>query len=368
MPSTEAKSSRYRAYREHPDFPWLHPDHPETIERFLRERGFLDPGQVIRSCTPAGSGAMNLTLRINTSAGSLILKQARPWVEKYDHIAAPWDRDAAERRFYEYANAKTSLQALVPKLIGSDPASHVLLLEDVPGAMDLTSLYHDKSERLHDREVEQLATFLAELHNGPRAGEDPEYANAAMRELNYAHLFEVPLQENNGVDLDGHEQGLARAARKFRSDDSVRRALRATGRAYMKHGPALLHGDFYPGSWLRSPDGIRVIDFEFSFPGEPSIDVGCAVAHLALAQQELAQAQHFIGCYHERATAGRLDPFSVARYAGMEVARRLIGVAQLPLAHATPGTADQALRQDLLFRARDALLEGRIEPLFANSR
>ena len=41
----------------------------------------------------AGAGNMNLALRVTTRDGrSLILKQGRPWVEKYAHIPAPFER------------------------------------------------------------------------------------------------------------------------------------------------------------------------------------------------------------------------------------------------------------------------------------
>ena len=40
----------------------------------------------------AGEGNMNLTLRVQTEERSFILKQARPWVEKYPDIPAPKER------------------------------------------------------------------------------------------------------------------------------------------------------------------------------------------------------------------------------------------------------------------------------------
>ena len=43
---------------------------------------------------------MNCTLRVTTTRRSFILKQARPWVEKYPQIAAPVERARVEAAFY----------------------------------------------------------------------------------------------------------------------------------------------------------------------------------------------------------------------------------------------------------------------------
>ena len=100
------------------------------------------------------------------------------------------------------------------------------------------------------------------------------------------------------------------------------------GDRYRSAGGPLVHGDYFPGSWLRTDVGIRIIDPEFCFQGDREIDVGCAVAHLVLARQPPAVAQRFLDGYGSCAC----DPGAIARYAAMEIVRRLIGVAQLPIA------------------------------------
>src|SRR2546421_5684303 len=67
------------------------------------------------SAAPAGEGNMNYTLRIGTSERSFVMKQARPWVEKYPHIAAPWDR--ALMRSEEHTSELQSRSDLVCRLL-----------------------------------------------------------------------------------------------------------------------------------------------------------------------------------------------------------------------------------------------------------
>jgi 5-methylthioribose kinase len=344
-------SLRAEAVATHPGFPWLAADDPAGVTSYLRARGFLSAGETPERVERAGEGNMNLTLRIVTDRRSLVLKQARPWVERYDHIAAPWERARFERRFYERAAGIPAVAAAMPRLLGADDDAHTLLLEDLPGARDLTDLY--AGGRLAEAEVDALADYLGALHAATRGAPDPGFANRAMRELNYAHIFVVPYEPGNGVDLETREPGLTAAAERLAGDDAFRGALAATGRCYLADGPCLLHGDYFPGSWLRTANGPRVIDPEFCFYGDPEVDVGCALAHLALARQDPALAARFLARY------GAADEARAARFAAAEIARRLLGVAQLPI---PPSDGSRAA---ILGRAREAMVAGSLAGLHA---
>lgn len=368
---------REDAIRAHPDFPWLAGEDADGLASYLESRGFLDKGESFVRSERAGEGNMNLTLRIYTSTRRFILKQSRPWVEKYPEIAAPWNRSQSELRFYQRVQTIPAVATRMPTLIAGEQADGVLLLEDLPNARDFTSLYLAGSvaavqtgdpaaetasaDALLDGEIEELAAYLAALHSTTRGEVASEFANREMRRLNHSHLFVVPLATDNGLDLDAFEVGLADAAQGLRNDAPYRKALAATGDRYLRDGPCLVHGDYYPGSWLRTPAGIRVIDPEFSFPGDPEVDLGCAVAHLALAGQARLRAERFLTAY--AAEAPDLEPGRLARYAAVEVMRRLIGVAQLPLPTAAPEDPPGP-RSRLLERSRRAMTSGQVADLF----
>jgi 5-methylthioribose kinase len=177
-----------------------------------------------------------------------------------------------------------------------------------------------------------------------------------MRQLNYTHCFEVPLDPRNGLLLDRFEPGLGDAAERLAAEDAFRGVVAEAGARYLSAGGPLVHGDYFPGSWLRTPAGIRVIDPEFCFLGERAIDVGCAVAHLVLARQAPDAALRFLDAYGDDPRV--VDPGALARYAAVEIVRRLIGVAQLPIA------PTRGWRAALLARAREAALEGSLTPLW----
>jgi 5-methylthioribose kinase len=338
----------------HPGFPWLDAGDLDGLRVFLSRRGWLTPTETLVACERAGEGNMNLTVRVRTDRRTVIVKQARPWVEKYDHIAAPWERGESERWFYERVATIPEVAAHMPRLLGSDPASRVLLLEDLEGAHDLSGVY--AGARLEAEELDRLALVLRALHDAT-AGDPPQPPfNRAMRELNHAHCFVVPLDPRNGLPLDRFEPGLAAASAALASDAALRAVVAEMGERYLGTGGPLIHGDWFPGSWLRTAAGIRVIDPEFCFRGEREIDVGCGAAHLVLARQAPHTARRFLDAYG--ANADRCDPAAVARYAAIEIMRRVIGVAQLPIA------PTRGWRTALLARAREAALEGSLEPLW----
>jgi 5-methylthioribose kinase len=349
-------SLRSDAMRAHPHFPWLDPERPAELEGYLRERGWLAEEEQFLACERAGEGNMNLTLRVRTERRSLILKQARPWVEKYDHIAAPWDRARMEQRFYERVAAIGGVAERMPRVLGSDPNGRVLVLEDLGEARDLTNVYGD--DALAREDIDVLAEFVATLHAATHGEPDPSLANREMRKLNHEHIYVVPVADDNGLPLEELEPGLGRAAAELREDPAFRSALRETGERYLADGPVLVHGDYFPGSWLRTAAGLRVIDPEFCVYGDAEIDVGCALAHLSLARQERGLGVRLLESYARAPGAPTLDATWTARFAAAEVMRRLIGVAQLPI----PPSRD--LRRELLKRSRRAMTGGAVSALW----
>ncbi len=256
---------------------------------------------------------MNLTLRLSTDGRSFILKQARPWVEKYPAIAAPAGRALVEAAFYRAVSRRSVLRAAMPALLGEDPDSGVIVLQDLGEARDFTGLY--RGERLSKRDLEFLLSYLTALHE-PLLEREGLFENREMRALNHEHIFRLPLAAENGLDLDRITPGLGAAAGELKADRAYVSRVRELGELYLTDGPSLVHGDYFPGSWLRTAGGIRVIDPEFCFLGTPAFDFGVLIAHLHLARQ--------------RAELADVDSTAKA-FAGVEIMRRLIGVAQLPL-------------------------------------
>ncbi len=90
----------------------------QAAGEMLERLELLDSGEAIESMQRAGEGNMNLVIRVVTPRRSMILKQSRPWVEKYPQIEAPADRILAEIDFYQLRRGSSGDPSLHAKDVG----------------------------------------------------------------------------------------------------------------------------------------------------------------------------------------------------------------------------------------------------------
>lgn len=305
----------------------LDPKGPRALEAWLRPRGWLGADETITRLASAGDGNMNLTLRVTTARRSFIVKQSRGYVEKYPHIAAPAERSLVEAAFYRTVSSDAAIYEAMPELLGADRDARLILLEDLGAASDMMNVY--RGVPINPVERAALLTWLSALHAMPIRDPDPLLQNRGMRELNHAHIFDLPLRQADLIDLDTLTPGLAMEAARIRRDPLYTDATRLLGQRYLGGGTSLLHGDFYPGSWLRTAHGIRIIDPEFCFVGPPEFDVGVMVGHAILAGDSFDDAFALVDDGY--AAPPGFNGALAGGFAGVEIMRRLIGVAQLPI-------------------------------------
>lgn len=270
---------------------------------------------------------MNFVTRVVTRKSSLILKQANPFVQKYPQIAAPVERAFVESEFYKTIKDTDVIAATMPAFLGMDTVNHVVVLEDVGTATDFTYVYRN-GYSLDQNELDQLTRYLGELHQIPsdRLKTFPE--NLALRKLNHEHLFYYPFMQENGFDLDAIQPGLQEISLPYKTDATLIRHVRALGDIYLSPGTVLLHGDYYPGSWLKTATGVAVIDPEFSFIGCPEFDLGIFMAHLIMSETANTEVDRMKSTYR---SGPHFDWRLCHQFIGVEVMRRIMGLAQLPL-------------------------------------
>ncbi|QJD77829.1 phosphotransferase [Spirosoma rhododendri] len=301
---------------------------PLQLQDYLVRRGWIDESESITALDKPGEGNMNYTLRVSTPIRTLIVKQARAYVEKYPTIAAPAERAVVEGHFYEAVQSVSVLAEQMPQLLGIDPENNILVLEDLGQSPDYTSLYQPGQQLSYD-ELTALTDYLASLHHHfTQITPAPLFVNRAMRVLNHEHLFVYPFMTDNGFDLNTVQPGLQELAMAYKTDEPLKAAVQHLGDAYLADGTTLLHGDYYPGSWLRTEAGPKIIDPEFCFYGPPEYDLGVFIAHLLMADQPVSMTEQVLAMYRE---TNPFDDSLRQRFTAVEIMRRLIGLAQLPL-------------------------------------
>lgn len=310
------------------------------LQAYLREREWLQSGETITAVEKPGEGNMNVVLRIITNERSFILKQSRPYVQKYQEVEAPVDRIAVEKNFYQ-AVRDNAVNAHIPKILGYDSTEHLLLLEDLGNCEDMVSLYQKRT--ISAKEFDRLVFILGLIHRKKVGDDFPE--NLEMRRLNHQHIFVLPFLDDNGLNLDDIQPGLQELSLSFKGDATLKSVVDRIGKKYLDPGNTLLHGDYYPGSWMTEADNLYVIDPEFAFSGFAEFDLGVMTAHLIIATGKKGYLKKIHDKYQ-----GEADKKLMGQVAGIEIVRRLIGLAQLPLER------DISEKRKLLKKARKLIL------------
>ena len=315
--------------RQSANYDLLSADDPNAVLAALVALQVCSEDESITSITIAGEGNMNLALRVTTDQRSVIVKQSRPWVEKYPGIAAPEERILSEIDFYHHVSDFSDVRAAMPSVLAAYPSQRLLVMEDLGMASDYASLYgSDVGSAEVDEVFEKAIQWVTLLHNC-QFDRTASVGCKPLRELNHEHMFSIPLLDPPAIDLDLVCEGLTAASRDLCADAKVQQAMARIGEIYLKDdGGVLLHGDYYPGSWLKTESGFRVIDPEFCFIGPQEFDLGVLAAHWIFCGGNANAATIERVC---ETIAGDVSVELVKDFAGVEIVRRLIGVAQLPL-------------------------------------
>lgn len=291
------------------------------LQNYLLTKGWIDKEDKIIFIEKPGEGNMNVVLRLKTEKKSVILKQSRPFVQKYQQIEAPLDRITVEYEFYNALNGE-ALQSHLPKILGYDAEAYVLLLEDLGHCEDMSTLY--SSRKIAENDLKKLVDALGQIHHTKVPDGFPE--NMEMRQLNHLHIFSLPFLEDNGFQLDDIQEGLQELSMSYKQDAVLKSVVEEIGKQYLSKGKTLLHGDYYPGSWMTEGENLYIIDPEFGFAGFPEFDLGVMTGHVIMATGSADYLDKIYALYQEEA-----DKKLMAQVAGIEIMRRLIGLAQLPL-------------------------------------
>ena len=303
----------------------------DTLERlpaYLREKDLISGKEKLISFEKPGEGNMNFVIRVITDKISFIMKQSRPWVEKYPQIEAPVERLAVEYTYFNYLSKDPFFSIYSPKVLLYDPVNLVLVTQDLGKGSDFSFCYQ-KSKSLSNNQLKSLLKYIAHLHRKDWRGANVDFPlNTKLKKLNHEHIFQYPFLQDNGFDLDSIQAGLQQLSLPLKNNKRLKFQIAKLGDKYLSAGPVLIHGDYYPGSWLDINQQVKVIDPEFAFFGFAEFDLGVMTAHLLMAGLNLVELKELLQNYNKRLD---FDQKLFYGFCGTEILRRIIGLAQLPL-------------------------------------
>jgi 5-methylthioribose kinase len=299
---------------------------------YLRERGLLGAAEKA-TLTPAGDGNINWVRRVRCADGrSFILKQAREQLERFPQYRADTKRILIEYAWLQLAHP-LDIDECCPRVLDFCAESRVLALEDlgdVPRLDDELSRDTDLKAALA-----KIGALLGRIHDATRgdASLPARFANEEMRELHFAHIFDLPFAEN---DFPLPEP-VRDAARELRGDTELLARIAAAATRCRETQEVLLHGDTQPGNILLTETGPKLLDAEIAHIGNPAFDPGNLLGHIALgaiARSDNTLLRSRSGAlwqaYVRAQSAGRAPTFGeCAGLAAIEMLRRTIGAARV---------------------------------------
>lgn len=302
-------------------------------------------------------GNLNRVFRVRSESSSIIVKQALPYL-KVAGRSWPLTRHRARTENDAIAVHGTLAPGLVTPVLHYSEEMSALVFEDL----------HDhqtwRDALIAGRDVPGAATdlgrYCAQVLLGTSNALLPSAKrNELRRRFQYSELclvtedlvFTAPYTDSASNRFDPE---IVELARSLRSERALRSAAAQLRFAFKTRDEALVHGDLHTGSVLVRDGDTRVIDLEFAFFGPIAFDPGLLLANLAFSRIAHVASKEFDFCARVdraavdfwstlteecgrlwRPTEPLLAPFlrsllaDAARFAGMEMIRRVVGLAHV---------------------------------------
>jgi len=263
----------------------------ETIADYLSAHSTLAQRLGIRSAwhtREVGDGNLNQVFIVEGPEGSLVVKQALPYVRL---VGSSWPLPLSRSHFEYLALTEQArwAAAYVPRLYHADSAMALVVMEYLsPHIVLRKGFVRGEPYPLVGR---HLGTFLARtlFHSSDlfltaavkRERIGAFLANSAMCKISEDLIFDEPYFS---APLNRHTQPqLDALAESVRRDTPLKLAVQELKARFLSDTEALLHGDLHTGSVLVTRGDTRVIDPEFAFYGPMGFDPGALIGNFLLA-------------------------------------------------------------------------------------
>ncbi|MEN3791567.1 S-methyl-5-thioribose kinase [Fulvimarina sp. MAC3] len=232
-------------------------------------------------------GNMNAVYRLEGPSGSIIVKQALPYIRVIgESWPFPVTRIAFETEALKY-HQRIAPQ-FVPTIIHSDDALGLLVMEDLRHHRVARHAFVDG--RTFPHFARQMGAFLAHslYYSSDFHLSTPEKKALAASFAGNAHLcqttedviFTGPYADR---ELNRVTAGNETIAAELRADQDLKRAASEMKYVFRTKSEALIHGDLHTGSVMVTEDDTRVIDAEWALHGPMGFDLGALIGNLFLA-------------------------------------------------------------------------------------
>lgn len=235
-----------------------------------------------------GDGNLNLVFIVEGASGSVVVKQALPYVRL---VGESWPLPL-ERAFFEHASlvehARHAPERL-PAIHHFDQTLALIVMEHLSPHIILRKglVAGTVYPKLAEHVAELMAATLFKTSDLYLTAEEKKQKmkffcdNTALCKITEDLIFTDPYRE---AELNRHTSPqLDALAAQFRTDTPLKRAAQTLKLKFLGQAQALIHGDLHSGSLMVTETDTRAIDSEFAFYGPMGFDVGAVLGNLLLA-------------------------------------------------------------------------------------
>lgn len=239
------------------------------------------------SVDEVGDGNLNLVFIVRGDKGSIIVKQALPYVRL---VGDSWPLPLY-RAFYEYhALMRQAARdpGTVPEVYFFDETQALIVMEFLTDHVILRKML------INGQKVEGLGDFCGK-HCARMAFRGSELSMKSSEKKADVRLFagnvEIPAITEGLVFTDPyydaamnhHTSGLEPIISEMRANADLKGQVQAMLVKFSSNTETMIHGDLHSGSIMATDHQIRVIDPEFAQYGPMSVDIGMLTANFLMA-------------------------------------------------------------------------------------
>jgi 5-methylthioribose kinase len=240
-----------------------------------------------------GDGNLNLVFIVKGTEGTVIVKQALPYVRL---VGDSWPLPL-KRAFFEY-HAMTRQAAhdpgRVPQILYFDETQALIIMEFLSPHIIL------RHQMMAGKKVDDLGSVigifcartafkssdLSMVTKQKKAdlalfSDNVELCDITENLVFTDPYFDAEMNQHNSPRLDKYVSEL-------RSDQSLKVEAQHMKRAFSAKGECLCHGDLHAGSIMVTPSEAKVIDPEFAFYGPFGFDIGMLIGNYLMAYHSMS--------------------------------------------------------------------------------
>ncbi len=234
-----------------------------------------------------GDGNLNLVFIVDGPKGSVIVKQALPYVRL---VGDSWPLPLY-RAYYEYhalIRQAERTSGMVPEVFHFDEEQALIVMEFIAPHQILRRMLIDGQKvaglgKVMGRFCAQTAFRGSELAMAS-ADKKTDVAlfagNIAIPAITEALVFTDPYF---AAEMNDHTPGLDAVVALLRNDVEMKSRVQQMLMRFASNTETMVHGDLHSGSIMATADDVRVIDPEFVQYGPMGFDLGMMVANFLMA-------------------------------------------------------------------------------------